>query len=577
MSKHLDHETNDANESKKTPMELTKEVDPAKPDTIPKFVDELTIPPVLTPKARDRNKSFYEIEMKAAMHRFHSYFPRTFLWGYEGISPGPTITTMRDEAVVVKWVNKLPLRHFLPIDRTIHGTKDTPEVRTVVHLHGAAVDSDSDGHPDAWFTRGLRATGYKFTSNIYHYTNHQQAATLWYHDHAIGITRLNVYAGLAGFYIIRDRLEPRLNLPSGEYEIPLMIQDKSFNSDGSLFYPSQPPFPTPVNPSVVPAFLGNTIVVNGKVWPHFKVEPRKYRFRILNASNTRSYTLKLSNDQSFYQIGTDGGLMSHPVELKSLNLDPAERADIIIDFSKNYKESITLINDVQDPNTSRVMEFRVMVPLKCKDTSEIPEDLYHVEPIMPEMATRSRFLTLDASTDRFGRPLLLLNNRMWHDPVTEKPRVDSIEIWNLVNLTAFPHPIHLHLVQFQILDRIPFDVAHYNATGKIKYTGDPIPPLANEKGWKDVVRATAGHVTRIISHFKQTGDYVWHCHILEHEDYDMMRPLQVVSGLCTETEDEAPHDSHKTSEFNTFLHLIDDKVMEKILLKIISNLLTPSS
>ncbi|GAB6085755.1 multicopper oxidase family protein [Alkaliphilus crotonatoxidans] len=533
--------------------ELTRpriKVDPANPDTIPKFVDELTIPPVLKPRARVHSRSYYQIEMKAAMHRFHRCFPKTFIWGYGGISPGPTISTMRDEEVVVRWVNQLPLRHFLPIDRTLHSTMDTPEVRTVVHLHGAYIDSDSDGHPDAWFTRDLRTTGHKFVSNIYRYTNHQQAATLWYHDHTMGITRLNVYAGLAGFYLIRDRLEPRLKLPSGEYEIPLMIQDKSFNSDGSLFYPSQPPFPTPVNPSVVPAFLGNTIVVNGKVWPRLKVEPRRYRFRLLNASNTRSYTLKLSNDQDFYQIGTDGGLMSQPVSLKTLNLDPAERADIIIDFSRFRGQSIRLINDIDDPHTSQVMEFKVLLPLKGKDTSEIPNELYHIDPIMPQMATKERFLTLSGSTDRFGRPMLLLNNHMWHDPATEKPFLDSIEIWSFVNLTAFPHPMHLHLVQFQILDRIPFDVDHYNSTGEIKYTGAPIAPLESERGWKDVVRATAGQVTRIIAHFSQAGDYVWHCHILEHEDHDMMRPLQVVPCHCHDPHQEKPANGHDHSKVN---------------------------
>ncbi|MFZ5969913.1 MAG: multicopper oxidase family protein [Bacillota bacterium] len=506
-----------------------KKVDPSDPNTIPKFVDELVIPPILQPKDYTPEGLYYEVQMKCAKHKFHRYFPETMVWGYEGICPGPTIVTKRDRHVFVRWVNNLPPRHFLPIDRTLHGAIDTPEVRTVVHLHGADVAPDSDGYPEAWYTKDYRETGSAFSRKVYRYTNHQQAAALWYHDHALGITRLNVYAGLAGFYIIRDDLEPRLNLPRGPYEIPLMIQDKSFNSDGSLFYPSQPPFPVPVNPSVVPAFIGETIVVNGKVWPHLKVEPRKYRFRLLNASNTSAYTLRLFNGQSFYQIGTDGGLLSKPVELKSLIIEPAERADIIIDFSQNKGENIVLTNDSTDPNRASVMQFKVVLPLKGKDTSVIPPELYFVTPIPEDMATEVRYLTLSASRDRFGRPMLLLDNMMWDDPATEKPKLDSIEIWNILNLTQFPHPIHLHLVQFQILDRRPFDVAHYQATGEIKYTGDPIPPDENERGWKDTVRAQPGQITRIIAHFKHhAGDYVWHCHILEHEDHDMMRPLQVV-------------------------------------------------
>ncbi|HCW04868.1 MAG TPA: copper oxidase [Clostridium sp.] len=404
---------------------------------------------------------------------------------------------------MVKWQNKLPNKHLLPVDKTIHGAMNSPEVRTVVHLHGTEVAPDSDGHPDAWYTRDYITTGSKFSRKVYKYYNDQQATTLWYHDHALGITRLNVYAGLVGFYIIHDSLEESLNIPKGEYDIPLLIQDKSFNADGSIFYPDQPATPVKgVYPSIVPAFIGNTIVVNGKLWPYLEVEPRKYRFRILNGSNTVGYTLKMSNDQSFWQIGTDGGLLMEPVELKSFILEPAERIDLIIDFSQLKGETITLMSDSANPNTSNIMQFKVVLPLKEEDT-----------------------------TDSYGRPMLLLNNLMWDEPTTETPEYDSIEIWEIVNLTQFPHPIHLHLVQFQILDRRPFDVEYFRRTGKIRYfinrRGEE--PLPFERGWKDVVRAEAGKVTRIIAHFKNySGDYVWHCHILEHEDYDMMRPLRVI-------------------------------------------------
>jgi spore coat protein A, manganese oxidase len=507
---------------------LTPEnVDPSKPETIPKFVDALPIPEVLKPDSVGPGYSYYEIEMRRGLHRFHKYFPVTQIWGYNGTYPGPTIETDRHNSVYVKWINKLPSKHFLPVDKTLHGAIAAPEVRTVVHLHGADVAPHSDGYPEAWFTRGYEQTGPEFSRKVYVYHNNQQATTLWYHDHAMGTTRLNVYAGLAGFYIIHDELEKSLELPKGEYDIPLLIQDKSFNADGSMFYPDGPNPPAKVTPSVVPAFIGQTMIVNGKIWPHLKVEPRKYRFRILNASNTRGYTMKLSNDQSFWQIGTDGGMLTKPQEIKSFILEPAERIDVIIDFSALKDQSISLITGNPDPD---IMQFKVELPLKGEDTSKIPEELHYVEHMHEDMASKKRTVFLDGGQDHYGRPMLLLSNHMWHEPATEKPKYDSIEVWRIANLTNFPHPIHLHLVQFQILDRRPFDVAYFRETGKIRYSSaNPAEkPLDFEQGWKDVVRAEPGKVTRIIVHFKNfSGDYVWHCHILEHEDHDMMRVLRV--------------------------------------------------
>ncbi|NLX69346.1 MAG: multicopper oxidase domain-containing protein [Clostridiales bacterium] len=510
-------------------------VDPSNPDSIPKFVDELPVPKVLQPTKVLKSGAYYEVKMQQTKQRLHKYFPKTTVWGYNGTYPGPTIETLKDRPVMIKWMNFLPNKHFLPIDRTLHAAIDSPEVRTVVHLHGARVSPDSDGHPEAWFTQGYRERGPSFSREVYKYPNNQQAATLWYHDHALGITRLNVYSGLAGFYIIRDQLELRLNLPSGKYEIPLLIQDRTFNEDGSLFYPDGPAQPIPgASPSVVPIFFGNTILVNGKVWPYLNVEPRKYRFRLLNGSNSRTYTLRLSNGQKFYQIGTDGGLMETPVELDTLTIMPAERADVIINFSGSKHQNIILTNEDTDENTRNVMQFRVVLPLSDKDTSTIPETLYPLRHLDQNMAVKVRNLSIDTVIDRYGRPLFLLNNKMWDDPVSETPEFGSIEIWNLINLTAFPHPIHVHLVQFQVLDRIPFDVQHYRDTGEIKFTGEPVQPRASENGWKDTIMATPGEVTRIIMKFDgYTGDYVWHCHILEHEDYDMMRPLRVIKSYNT--------------------------------------------
>ena len=513
--------------------------DPSDPSTIKKFVNPLTIPRIARPtkwcNSERPPKPFYAIEACETGHRFHRSFPLTKVWGYNGTYPGPTIEVEKDTTIEVEWINNLPDEHLLPVDHTLHGCMDTPDVRTVVHLHGANVDDESDGKPEAWYIRNYAAVGPNFTRKVYEYTNHQPGATLWYHDHSIGITRLNVYSGLAGFYLIRDKLEKRLNLPSGDYEIPLMIQDKTFNEDGSLFYPDNatPPVPKPV-PSTPSFFFGNTIAVNGKLWPYLDVEPRKYRFRILNASNVRPYDLSLSNNGSFLQIGTDLGLLKHSVEIDSFVLEPAERIDLVIDFSKYEGQEITLLNGSGGPtpgdDTGVIMKFNVSLPLKCEDKSSVPEDLFPYHSVDTSLAKRERTMHLDESTDHFGRTIHMLNDRMWHHPVTEIVELDTIEIWHLVNHFAFPHSIHLHLVHFEIIGRKPFTDTDFDENGDYKFVPESLsPPLDYERGLKDTVSTFPGEVTTIAMHFKQhTGDYVWHCHILEHEDNDMMRPLKVI-------------------------------------------------
>ncbi|GER72542.1 multicopper oxidase family protein [Weizmannia acidilactici] len=502
-----------------------------------KFVDHLPLLKTIQPIRKEEGIAYYEVTMDEFWQKLHRDLRPTRLWGYNRSFPGPLFDVARGEKIRVKWMNRLPRRHILPVDTTILNGMETnlPEVRTVVHLHGGETEPDSDGYPEAWFTPNFRETGPYFKKEIYEYNNQQRAATLWYHDHAIGITRLNVYAGLVGMYLIRDQEEKSLNLPSGAYEIPLMITDRTFNNDGSLFYPQQPANPTPEtpNPSVVPFFLGDTILVNGKVWPYLEVEPRKYRFRVVNASNTRAYQLYLDAGQPLFQIGTDGGLLRRPARLEKLTLEPAERADLIIDFSKYSGQMITLKNDLgpnADPSdqTDDVMQFRVTLPLSEKDTSKIPQSLSSIPSPSYSNIQAIRHLKLAGSADEYGRPLLLLDNKRWMDPVTETPRLGTTEIWSLVNPMAFTHPIHIHLVQFQILDRRPFDLDLYNETGHIVYTGPAVSPEPNERGWKDTVAAPSGQITRVVMRFAPfAGDYVWHCHILEHEDNDMMRPLKI--------------------------------------------------
>lgn len=510
---------------------LSTPINPADPATIPKFVDELPKPVVAKPK----RSNYYELVMMESEHRFHKHFPLSVIWGYNGLYPGPTIEAEKDQTTYVKYKNQLPLHHFLPVDFSLHAANDSQEVRTVTHLHGAKVDWESDGHPEAWYTRDYRYTGPKFKKEIHEYTNHQPATTMWYHDHAMALTRLNVYAGLAGFYLLRDALEERSHLPCGDYEYPILIQDKSFHEDGSLFYPDEPPFPVDIHPSITPGFVGNTIVVNGKLWPYLNVEPRKYRFRFLNGSNRRGYMISLSNDQPMIQIGTDGGFLATPQEIQAVELLPAERTDIIIDFSNCEGQDIILLNtdtDFMDEHTNVIMQFRVIVPIKGEDTSEVPERLAVTMDLHPHHAHIERQLPLTATTDEFGRPMLLLDNRMYHDPVTEKPALDSIEIWSFINATPFIHPMHIHLVQFKILERRPFNVELYENEGKLVFTGPPEAPRDYERGWKDTVKAEAGKVTKIIMHWKDhCGHYMWHCHFLEHEDHDMMRPILVIKDV----------------------------------------------
>ncbi|MDN3015237.1 multicopper oxidase [Paenibacillus sp. BSR1-1] len=505
-----------------------------------KFTDPLPIPPVLKPKWKSKEYTYYEVSMRETKQSLHRDLPKTTIWGYEGIYPGPTIEVEKGEKVFFKWENDLPARHLFPIDHTVHGAeKQIPDVRTVVHLHGGRTEPASDGYPDAWFTKDYKIKGSFFQKQIYQYFNQQSARALWYHDHAIGITRLNIYAGLAGFYLIRDEKERSLNLPSRFYEIPLLLQDRSFHKDGSFLYPEQPEKnESGIGPSIISSFFGETILVNGKVWPYLEVEPRKYRFRLLNGANSRFFGLSLDSKQLFYQIGTDSGFLEQPIGVKRLLLAPAERVDVIIDFTNLEGKVVTLKNDAPthfpigdpvDPETTGViMQFRVNKTLATIDTTVIPPHLDSIGSLPEQTAWKYRFLELSEEKDQYGRPLLLLDKKKWDDPVTENPIVGSTEVWNFVNTNGDDHPIHVHLVQFQIIDRRPFDVEYFKSTKRIKFTGPPVSADHTERGWKDTVRCPPGQITRIIiPFFPYTGQYVWHCHMLEHEDYEMMRPYIV--------------------------------------------------
>ena len=509
----------------------------------------------------------------------------TKVWGYNGTFPGPTIEARTNVPINIYWHNNLvdvndqPLPHLFPVDTSLHwALENYPNwyslgVPTVAHLHGGHTESASDGLPDQWFTPGFAVKGSGFVKgdiDPFHYDNSQEAATIWYHDHALGITRLNVYAGLAGFYLIRDANEDALvaanQLPSGMYEREIVIQDRMFTQDGQLYYPSHNMNVVPN--SHVPEFFGDFIVVNGKTWPVLDVEPREYRLRLLNGSDSRFYNLFFTDDftngkheLTFNQIGTDLGLLESPVPLTQLLIAPGERADVVVDFSNPllWGHTIIMKNNARGPypkgskpdmtNTGQIMAFRVNQPLNTANPlTTLPATLR--SPLMPLVQTGpTRNLILFEGEDEFDRLIAMLGTTTsgalhWSDPITENPMLNDIEQWDVYNLTEDAHPVHLHLVAFQIIDRQRIKATFDEYTGlvsDVKMLGQPMPPQPNEKGWKDTAVMLPGEVTRIRAKFDKEGLYVWHCHILSHEDHEMMRPYYVgtiPSQLRASTQDK---------------------------------------
>lgn len=536
----------------------------------------------------------------------------TTVWGYGPVAgavsyPGPTFVAYRDAQLRVTWNNHLPPynfphgpgAHLLPVDPSLHMAHPMEGgIPAVTHLHGGHTESASDGLPEAWFTQNFAETGPHFVKQTYVYDNDQEAATLWYHDHALGITRLNVYAGLAGFYLLRDDNESMLTeggvLPGGPYEIEIVIQDRMFEETGALFYPSEDPEiapgfpPLPEGPSALAEFFGDFILVNGKAWPYLGVEPRKYRFRFLNGSDSRFYVLEFrkpgtAGAESFMQIGTDNGLLPKPVVLDRLLFAPGERADVVVDFTayppgtelvlenygpddpfKGFNADGTLSDGAggamppADPaTTGRIMKFVVNQPFDTSvaNAGVTPHTRLRANVKKLKQTGATRQLVLFEGLDSYGRLQPLLGtldqgSLAWFEPITETPRLNDVEIWEVYNATEDAHPIHLHLVSFQILDRRSF-------TGSVVEKPQPQHdgtfgvggvltvesvakqrrrPANNEAGWKDTAVMLPGEVTRVIAKFDREGRYVWHCHILSHEDHEMMRPYEVLPALVNPLE-----------------------------------------
>ena len=564
---------------------LAGEVELLDPLRLTKYIDPLPVPgamPMSGPNA-------YEIGVWQIQQQLHGELPPTTVYGY-GTSeatasyPGATIVTRKGVPISIRWTNHLPATHLLEyaIDPTIPRAKTTTGVPIATHVHGAEVEPQSDGGPHTWFTAGFAEKGKDWKKEVLQYANDQLPATIWYHDHAFGYTRHNVYAGLAGFYIVTDPGNEPAGLPAAPYDIGLALQDRMFTADGQLWYPNEGVSET--HPVWIPEFFGNVMLVNGKVWPRLDVEARRYRFRFLGGSQARFFSLSL-NDRvtgaagpAFHQIGTDGGYLAAPVVLNDpanpnsprLLIAPGERADVIVDFTglapgrefilRNTAKAPFPNGEAVDPQTSgQIMLFRVIAPTG-PDPSQIPAQLTTVESL--PAATVKRVMTLNEVMDDEDEPIgALLNGMGFHDGmVTEMPTLGTTELWEVVNMTGDTHPIHLHLVQFQIVNRQKTHPRRYERAFREvnqflpleEYVevpvdpylrGRPIPPDDNERGWKDTFRMNPGEVTRVLIRFApQDGSpaysfdataepgYVWHCHILEHEENDMMRPYYLVAA-----------------------------------------------
>jgi spore coat protein A len=542
-----------------------------------KFVDKLPRPKnIYLSNCTQLTLGAYKITQK-----LHRDLPPTPLYAF-GTSattatyPGPTLRATQRSKSYVRFENHIQDEQpMFTVDRTIQwANPKRGGVPTVTHLHGGATESASDGNPDAWYTaKGEYGPAY-ITQN-YTYSNVQKPTALWYHDHAFGITRLNINAGLAGFYIVESPPEEKTPawVPTKQFEVPLVIGDKQFFPNGSINFPSIGDSPK-IHPNWCSEYYADTILVNGKVWPYLNVQPRKYRFRLLNAANARVFELSLSDQRlSFVKIGTDGGLLEKPQNLSTVIISPSERLDLIIDFSLVPGSQIFMNNSGAAPypdaepalcpvGTKSVMKFivnnRTKYPLK--NHIPIPSRLRKPDPIISLKDAYWRKAHMQEFDDTQQNPIQdLLNNLTWTQPVSFYPVVGSTEVWEFINFTPDAHPMHVHLIQFQFLNQQSFNQSLYmeggcslqvtfnphtnntnnNATTSC-FTEEPQGPLQNQIGWKDTMLAFPASVTRIIIKFTtQDGQpfpfdptlgpgYVWHCHISDHEDNDMMRPYKLV-------------------------------------------------
>ena len=524
-----------------------------------KYVEPLPLPGSGIVVARPSGPNQYAFTQTEIARQLHPQLPPTPLWAYDDGSGlagqagsfGMAVIAQSGTPLEISFTHDLPATYpdWLPVD-----TRETPlgnQVRLMTHLHGGFVAGDSDGNPAV--TPNGFGPGEKQTVYYPNATPQMPASLLWFHDHGLGTTRLNVLAGLAAAYIVRDEFdtgaEPNpIGIPGGRYEIPLVIQDRQFNDDGTFLYPRSD-IPGAV---WIGEYFGDVMLVNGKVWPFLEVEPRLYRLRILNGCNARMLNLDIGGAR-MWQIGAEGGLWDRPVPVKQVLLAPAERADLVVDFSALAGAVLPMKNleppkpvSSPAPPLTPVMQIRVGTKVAQPGPSDIPASLPGRAANIPGPVTMTRYITLNEIGAETVNWVLLLNGDDFEKPATETPRVGSVEDWVYVNLTGDTHPMHTHLVTVQVVGRTPFDAdayqtAHGGASGVPGgidptpfATGPMQPPDPTERGFKDTVRVNPGYFTTVRARYElPTGvttpqTYVYHCHILEHEDNDMMRPFTVM-------------------------------------------------
>lgn len=566
-----------------------------------KFLDPLHIPPVIR-VSPGRQPTQLEITMRATWVQLHSQLPPTRVWVYDGSFPGPTIDVRRGQKLRVVWQNAITGSYPVTAVQVLNGTpgpgRDGPEPLpdvaalppwAVAHLHGARTGGGNDG-----WTENAVLPG---NAQLSEYPNDQQATTLWYHDHAMAITSLNVTAGLAGMYLIRDTEEDGLRLPHGEHEVPLIICDHNLDTDaegnlmGQLLHKvvilqNEPEF-------ITLPFLGTFTLVNGVIWPHFDVDARWYRFRVFNASNLRFYTLQLRAENgaavpcALLQIGTDSGLLPAPLALDQITLAPAERADVLIDLRAFRGRSLTLVNTLNpplEPGTSTpkpdLMQFRVRtrpvhdgfaLPARLSSSfvrlthDTLPEYTHRwlvltlVDGMHPELREMVEIDQPPTTPHTDGIVQVTLANGMvktlqrvsrdFKDAATFYVDYNGWEQWSILNVSPVVHPIHLHLIQFQTLSRHIYDVTSFdNAVGgtRAPVTRQQAAPVdSNEQGWKDTIRVGGGQLVNIAGQFSRAnGRYMYHCHILEHEDEGMMRKFIVMPHEVMKLDPRIDDDHH---------------------------------
>ena len=525
-----------------------------------KFREPLPVPGngivVATPSGTNR----YSFTQREIRRRLHPDLPPTTVWAYDDGSGlagqagsfGMVLAAESGTPLRVSYTNRLPdvYPDWIPVNTRLTSPNGRT-VRPMTHLHGGFVAADSDGNPT---TDGGLGYAPGQTQHVY-YSNQlpQMPASLrWFHDHGMGTTRLNVFAGLAAGYLIRDShdtgTEPNpIGIPGGAYEIPLVIQDRQFRADGKFLYPvSDIPGVTWIG-----EYFGDHMLVNGKVWPYLDVEPRMYRFRVLNGCNAR--IMSLGFGLPMWQIGAEGGLFDVPVRVSELVLASAERADVLVNFRGLEGRTLELRNhtpaapvSTPAPALGAVMQVRVGTSVTHRGPRKVPDSLPGQRARLHH-PVKTRYITLNEIGAETAAWHLNLNGVDFEaTPVTETPKAGTVEDWVWVNMTGDTHPMHVHLVTFQVVGRTPYDAAAYQkkyggpegVPGGISpdpfATGPMEPPTPGERGFKDTVKANPGYFTTIRARFDLpkgvTGpqSYVHHCHIVEHEDNEMMRPFTVL-------------------------------------------------